>query len=85
MDTDLSYLSFLELYRTDVAERGVTDKLAIKAVIEQYAYALDRRDVELMRSCFTSDADLSYLGGLRRYVGGDEVPTTPVAFPGITK
>lgn len=47
------------------------DKIAIKAVIEQYAYALDRRDMDLMRSCFTSDADLSYLNGLRHYVGGD--------------
>lgn len=60
---------------SDVYNRSLTqndiDKFAIKAVIEQYAYALDRRDVELMRSCFTSDADLSYLGGLRHYVGGD--------------
>lgn len=46
------------------------DKLGIRAVIERYAYALDRRDIEMMRGCFTSDADLSYLGGLRHYVGG---------------
>jgi hypothetical protein len=32
---------------------------------------MDRRDVELMRGCFTQDADLSYLGGLRHYVGGN--------------
>jgi len=47
------------------------DKIAIRGVIDRYAYAMDRRDVELMRSCFTSDADLSYLSGLRRYAGGD--------------
>ena len=60
---------------SDVIIRDLTqndiDKIAIRDVIEQYAYAMDRRNPELMRSCFTSDADLSYLGGLRHFVGGD--------------
>lgn len=55
------------------------DKIAIKGVIERYAYAMDRRDVELMRSCFTSDADLSYLGGLRHYAGGDAFADSLIA------
>lgn len=60
---------------SDIKKHGFTqdeiDKIAIKGVIDRYAYAMDRRDVELMRGCFTSDADLSYLSGLRRYAGGD--------------
>jgi len=37
MDTDLSFLSFLELYRTDVAERRVSPRRVVEAldVVEQ--------------------------------------------------
>jgi hypothetical protein len=45
------------------------DALAVRSLIERYAFAMDRRDTELMRTCFTPDADLSYLGGLRQFTG----------------
>ena len=32
MDTDLSFLSFLELYRADVAERRVTARRVVEAL-----------------------------------------------------
>lgn len=47
------------------------DEAAIRGLIEQYCYAMDRRNYELMRDVFTPDADLSYCGGLRRFTGGE--------------
>lgn len=45
------------------------DVQAIRSLVERYAYAMDRRDTELMRTCFTPDADLSYFGGLKQFDG----------------
>jgi ketosteroid isomerase-like protein len=54
----------------DPAERS-----AVRDVLERYVHAMDRRDVALMRGCFTPDADLSYFGGLRRFTGTEFADT----------
>lgn len=42
MDTDLSFLSFLELYRTDIAERGMTTRRVVEPldVVEHVSTSL---------------------------------------------
>lgn len=42
-----------------VLERAA-DEAAIAAVVSRYAFALDDRDYDLVRTCFTSDADCHY-------------------------
>lgn len=54
-----------------VQDGDIADRLAIRDVLDRYAYAMDRRDPALMRTCFTPDADLSYLGGLRTFTGSE--------------
>lgn len=54
-----------------VQDGDLADRLAIRDVLDRYAYAMDRRDPALMRTCFTPDADLSYLGGLRTFTGAE--------------
>jgi len=49
------------------AAQELLDIRAIRVLLDRYAFAMDRRDPALMRTCFTADADLSYFGGLRRY------------------
>lgn len=47
----------------------LTDIQEIRRLVERYAFAMDRRNTELMRTCFTPDADLSYFGGLKQFDG----------------
>jgi branched-subunit amino acid ABC-type transport system permease component len=51
VDTDLSFLSFLELYRTDIAERRVTTRWVVEAldVVEHVGTRLAPRSVDLAR------------------------------------
>ncbi|MCE0764212.1 nuclear transport factor 2 family protein [Pseudonocardia kujensis] len=58
-----------------VQDGDLIDRLAVREVLERYTHAMDRRDEELMRSCFTPDADLSYFGGLRRFTGHEFADT----------
>ncbi|WP_285573624.1 nuclear transport factor 2 family protein [Actinoallomurus iriomotensis] len=53
--------------RSDETAQELLDVQAIRSLVERYAFAMDRRDSELMRTCFTPDADLSYFGGLRHF------------------
>ena len=45
----------------------LADRLAISDFLTTYAHAVDTKDWELYRSCFTDDADIDYIGG--RYPG----------------
>ncbi|MFE0420437.1 nuclear transport factor 2 family protein [Streptomyces tendae] len=51
----------------DEATQNLLDIQAIRSLLDRYAFAMDRKDPELMRTCFTEDADLSYYGGLKRF------------------
>ena len=44
----------------DPAIQEMTDRLAIRDVMARYARGLDRRDFDLVASCFTSDAYADY-------------------------
>ncbi|GGR48135.1 hypothetical protein J2S40_003923 [Nocardioides luteus] len=56
-----------------MANAQTTQELAdireIRRLVERYAYAMDRRNTDLMRTCFIPDADLSYFGGLKQFDG----------------
>jgi 3-phenylpropionate/cinnamic acid dioxygenase small subunit len=39
---------------------GLIDRLAVEDVLTRYAFALDRRDWDLLETCFVSDAVLVY-------------------------
>ena len=58
-----------------VPDGDLAERLAVRDVLERYTHAMDRRDADLMRSCFTPDADLSYFGGLRRFTGSQFADT----------
>ncbi len=53
--------------------RAIADRIAIDDLLTRYATAVDRRDWDLWRSCFTADAIIDYTdaGGIRG--GVDEV------------
>lgn len=53
----------------DEALRELLDIQAIRSLVERYAFAMDRRNTELMRTCFTPDAELAYFGGLKHFNG----------------
>ena len=57
----------------DDALQGLLDRDAISALVFDYAYALDHRDWDLLRSCFTSDAtaDFGDFGGA--HTGADAI------------
>ncbi len=57
---------------TDRAIQELADKAAIQEVITRYAFALDRRDPEMLASCFTSDAVFEFVG-VRRTAGVDNI------------
>lgn len=46
----------------DAAERRLADELAIRDVLHRYALGLDRRDPEMVRSCFADDVEAEYGG-----------------------
>ena len=48
----------------------LADQASVRAVIEKYMFALDRRDEAKLLEVFTEDADLSYHGGQMRMTGG---------------
>lgn len=56
-----------EDFPTTHGDQELLDIQAIRSLLERYAFAMDRRDTELMRTCFTPDADLSYFGGLKKF------------------
>lgn len=60
---------------SSVPDGDLAERLAVRDVLERYIHAMDRRDADLMRSCFTPDADLSYFGGLRRFTGSEFADT----------
>ncbi len=49
----------------------LVDYIAIKRILDLYMSALDRRDLEDMRLCFTDDADLHYHADLEDASKGD--------------
>ena len=53
----------------------LADRLAISDFLTTYAHAVDTKDWELYRSCFTDDADIDYTsaGGIRGTL--DEIVT----------
>ncbi|KIW77309.1 hypothetical protein Z517_09755 [Fonsecaea pedrosoi CBS 271.37] len=55
------------------SQTAAADEAAIRRLLDQYCHGLDRRNFELLRDVFTPDADLSYCGGLRRFVGGESM------------
>jgi 3-phenylpropionate/cinnamic acid dioxygenase small subunit len=60
---------------TDAA--GLLDALAIRDLIHSYARGVDRRDLDLVRSCFTSDC--SYEGALATGRIADMLAALPAA------
>jgi 3-phenylpropionate/cinnamic acid dioxygenase small subunit len=52
----------------------MSDEKAIEEVLVRYATAVDRRDWDLLRSCFTEVADLDY-GDVGKWSSADEICT----------
>jgi len=50
-----------------------SDEQAIRALSERYFNALDRRDFDALRDCFTAETTAVYLGGEWRMQGRDAV------------
>ena len=55
--------------RIDVAREIRQD---VADLLVRYAEAIDRRDWELLRSCFTDDCEVDY-GAIGRWSGADEI------------
>jgi len=55
------------------ALQELLDQTAIRDVIGQYFYALDRRDFAALTACFTSDAKAEYFGGKTVYAGREAI------------
>ena len=52
-----------------IALRMLLEQSAIRDVIGQYFYSLDRRDFAALGACFTSDVHAEYFGGKAVYPG----------------
>jgi ketosteroid isomerase-like protein len=55
-----------------VDDDRIADRRAIEDVIYRYAHGTDDRDVDLVLSCFSSDAEVDYDGKIQRH-GTDEL------------
>ena len=58
---------------TDPAVAGLRDHLAIERVINQYFFAVDVRDIDLVVDCFTEDAVVRLMDGQNVMRGHSEV------------
>lgn len=52
------------------------DRAAIRDVMVRYARGLDRRDFDLVRTCFTADATADYGAGAQEALGIDRIIAT---------
>ncbi len=46
--------------------QALADRIAVEDLLTRYATAVDRRDWELYRSVFTTDAEVDYTTAVRR-------------------
>ncbi len=67
----------------DDAVQALVDRDAIRDVLLRYARGVDRRDIELVASCFTPDA--GYEGSLARGTIVDALAALRVAFERYTR
>ncbi len=49
------------------------EELALRNLVERFFHAIDRVDLDAVASCFTPDVETSYLGGLWKTEGRDDL------------